>query len=137
MSDDVGATSSHQAEVSILKEPLPLRSVRVVSGLDLPIFATAPAGDPRLFVLEQKGQIRIVEYGLLRAQPFLDISDETLCCGERGLLGLAFPPDYSATGIFYVNFVAKDDERGTITLVRYQVSSGDKNVANQERCTGA
>lgn len=83
----------------------------VAEGLVHPVTATAPAGDPRLFVVEQIGRIRIVdETDQLREEPFLDIRDRLaeLYPGfdERGLLGLAFHPDYASNGRFYVSYSA-------------------------------
>jgi glucose/arabinose dehydrogenase len=70
------------------------------------VLVTGPAGDPRQFVVEQQGRIWIIEDGALLAEPFLDLSEDAggpvLCCGERGLLGLAFHPQYATNGVFYV-----------------------------------
>lgn len=79
----------------------------VASGLDRPVDAQSPPGDTsRLFVVEQPGRIRIVDLAAeaLRPTPFLDIEDRVTCCGERGLLGLAFHPDFASNGFFYVNY---------------------------------
>ncbi len=62
------------------------------------------AGDDRLFIVVQGGQIRVLKDGALLATPFLDISTRVACCGERGLLGLAFHPNYAQNGYFYVNY---------------------------------
>lgn len=79
----------------------------VTSGLDRPVDAQAPPGDTaRLFVVEQRGRIRIVDLATdaLLPTPFLDIQSKVTCCGERGLLGLAFHPDFASNGLFYVNY---------------------------------
>ena len=69
-------------------------------------FAVAPGGAPdRLFVCEQEGRIRMIEQGVLRPQSFLDVSAEVIKkpgYEERGLLGLAFHPDYAKNGKFYI-----------------------------------
>jgi len=77
---------------------------KVVGGLEQPVHITH-AGDRsgRLFVVEQKGRIRIVKNGVLQSQPFLDITNRVSCCGERGLLSVAFPPNYASKKYFYVN----------------------------------
>jgi hypothetical protein len=112
-----------------------IAALRVVSGLSFPVFVTAPAGDARLFLVEQGGLIRVIEDGNLLSTPFLDVSSLVACCGERGLLGLAFAPDYAASGVFYVNFTASDSypepgiALGTSVIARYQVSA-NPNVAN-------
>ena len=111
-----------------IQPPLPaaLALAPVVSGLASPVFLTAPANDARLFVVEQPGRIRIVENGALVATPFLDISGQIASGGERGLLGLAFHPQYATNGFFYVNFTGTD---GHTRVMRYTVSAS-RNVAN-------
>ena len=60
----------------------------VVSGLESPLFLTAPRNDARLFVIEQPGRIRIVKGGRLLSEPFLDLTLSVSYGGERGLLGM-------------------------------------------------
>ncbi len=78
----------------------------ISDGLSHPTaFAVAPGADNRLFVCEQEGRIRILANGKLLPQPFLDISQEVIKrpgYDERGLLGLAFHPNYAKNGKFYV-----------------------------------
>jgi len=69
----------------------------VANGLGSPLYLTAPAADPRLFIVEQAGRIRIVQAGQLVGRPFLDIGDRVASGGEEGLLGLAFHPNYART----------------------------------------
>jgi hypothetical protein len=79
--------------------------VQVAPGFSNSIGIThAGDGSRRLFILEQSGTVRIIRDGRLLPQPFLDIREKVSCCGERGLLGLAFPPDYASKGYFYVNY---------------------------------
>ncbi len=80
--------------------PLPMKTRLVATGLTLPTYVTAPDGDGRLFVVEQTGKIFIYKGGTKLATPFLDISSLVQCCGQRGLLGMAFAPDYAASGSF-------------------------------------
>ncbi|MFN8470825.1 MAG: PQQ-dependent sugar dehydrogenase [Anaerolineae bacterium] len=105
-----------------------IRLERVVSGLNNPTtIASAGDGSNRLFILEKEGAIRIVKDGAVLPQPFLDISNLVYSTGtEQGLLGLAFPPDYRTSGVFYVYYIAQDRNS---TLVRYKVSS-DPNRAD-------
>lgn len=103
-----------------------LATTVVASGLSSPLHLTAPAADPRLFVVEKPGRIRIVENGQLRATPFLDISNLVSTGGEQGLLSVAFHPQYVANGYFYVNYT---DTSGNTRVVRYTVSA-DPNVAD-------
>lgn len=100
---------------------------QVVSGLENPIdLVNAGDGSGRLFVIEQQGFIRIIENGQLLETPFLEITDRTRAGGERGLLGLAFHPDYESNGLFYVNFT---DQQGDTVVAQYSVSA-DPNVAD-------
>ena len=104
-----------------------IRSELLVSGLPNLTDLQAPPLDPnRLFAVQQHGFIRIVENGAVLPAPFLDIASKVSCCGERGLLGLAFHPDYESTGWFFVNYT---DNAGDTVIARYQVSA-DPDVAN-------
>lgn len=87
-----------------------VRLESVAQGLDSPVFVTAPAGDTRLFVVEQTGRILILADGQLLAEPFLDVSDRISTGGERGLLGLAFHRDYATNGRFFVNYTDTDGD---------------------------
>lgn len=98
----------------------------VVSGLSNPLYLTAPPGDSRLFAVEQPGRIRVIEDGSLLASPFLDLTAQVQSGGERGLLSLAFHPDYASNGFFYVNYT---DANGDTRVERYGVSN-DPNVAD-------
>jgi glucose/arabinose dehydrogenase len=102
----------------------------VVSGLNRPVFLTAPAGDPRMFVLEKDGRIRIIENGALLPAPFLDITGLTTRDNEQGLLGLAFAPDYATSGRFYIYFTSPGQTGGGNSIVaRYHVSA-DPDLAD-------
>lgn len=106
--------------------PFALALQTVVSGLDQPLYLTAPANDARLFIVERPGRVRIVANGALLAQPFVDISAKTTVSGERGLLSIAFDPNYAQNGRFYLYYT---DTNGDIALDRMTVSS-DANVAS-------
>jgi glucose/arabinose dehydrogenase len=102
----------------------------VTSGLSKPTDIAAPEGDERLFVVERDGRIRIVENGRLLATPFLDIRSRVRSGGsEQGLLGLAFDPNYTKNGRFYVNYTAESGG-GDSVISRFKVSSGDPNRAD-------
>ena len=110
-----------------------LATQQVASGIDRPVFVThAGDGSGRLFVIEQEGAIRIIDAnGTLLPTKFLDI-DGTVQGGdsggdERGLLGLAFHPDYANNGKFYVNYTGSG---GDTRIAEYQVSAGDPNIAD-------
>ena len=106
-----------------------LRLVPVVtSGLSSPVYLTAPTGDTaRLFVVEQSGQIRIVQHGQLLPAAFLDIHTRLVSGGEQGLLSVAFHPNYATNGYFYVNYT---DLNGHTRVERYTVSAADSNLAD-------
>ena len=85
--------------------PATLTLTPVAQGLDNPTtIANAADGSNRLFVLEQKGTVRILRDGALNAIPFLDITSRVRSGGERGLLGIAFPPDFATSKTFYVDY---------------------------------
>ena len=105
-----------------------ITATRVVgSGLSLPIVVTSAPGDPtRLFVIEKLGTIKVVDLnsGQVLATPFLTVPvDPTF---ERGLLGLAFDPNYASNGLFYVYRTSPTQEN---EVLRYHVSA-DPNVAD-------
>ena len=99
----------------------------LVDGLDGPVYLTAPPGDPRLFIVERPGAIRVVADGSLLSAPFLDISSSVSTGGERGLLSMAFHPDYASNGWFYINYTGP---AGETRIERYTVS-GDPDVADE------
>lgn len=104
-----------------------LTTTEVASGLDRPVFATAPWGDERLFVVEQSGRIRVVSGGRLLDEPFLDITDDVGSDDlEQGLLGLAFHPRFPADARFFVYYT---DGEGDTRVVSYRVSA-DPDVAD-------
>jgi glucose/arabinose dehydrogenase len=92
-------------------------------GFNQPLYMTH-AGDTRLFVVEKGGLIKIVGGGT-----FLDISGNISTEGERGLLGLAFDPNYAANGLFYVNYTRID---GDVVIAERRVSTGNPNVADPD-----
>ena len=103
------------------------RLTEIVSGLNFPLYLSAPPGDlSRLFIVEKGGVIRIVKNGALLPSPFLDISARVSTGSEQGLLGLAFDPDYASTGRFIVHYT---DAAGDTQLSSFQLSS-DPDVAD-------
>ena len=98
-----------------------------LSGFNQPVGIThAGDGSGRLFVVEQRGRIAVVRGGQVAAEPFLDISGRVSCCGERGLLGLAFPPGYSVSRHFYVDYT---NQAGDTVVSRFSVG-GDPDRAD-------
>ena len=105
----------------------------VTSGLENPLFLThAGDGSGRLYVVEQPGRIRLVEQGALSPVPFLDIVDRVLMDdAERGLLGLAFHPDYRRNGRFFVNYTRWPD--GATVVAEYRHGGSSASVSREER----
>jgi glucose/arabinose dehydrogenase len=99
----------------------------VAGGLLAPTGLTQ-AGDDRLFVLEGPGRIRIVRNGTLEPAPFLDLTSRVLSGGERGLLGLAFHPQYASNGRFFVNYTRQPD--GATVIARFLRSAADPQRAD-------
>lgn len=86
-------------------------------------------GDDRMFIVEQGGYIRIVDtLGVQRPLPFLDIHTRLLSGGERGLLGLAFDPNYKTNGFFYVYYT--ELSHGDVVVSRFSVSATNPDSAD-------
>ena len=85
--------------------------MRRIGSFESPTYLTAPPGDThRLFVVEQAGTIREVRDGKKLAKPFLDIRSQVQSGGERGLLSMAFAPDYAKSKRFYVYYTGRDGD---------------------------
>src|SRR3954451_5469070 len=100
-----------------------------IGTFDHPTYVTAPPGDrDRLFVVEKLGHIRVVKNG--QVSDFIDLSDRIISSAddERGLLSMAFPPDYATSGLFYVY----SPERGTTALVVAELHRTDANHATTD-----
>jgi glucose/arabinose dehydrogenase len=95
----------------------------VTTGLSSPVFLTQPLNDGRIFVVEQAGAIRVVKDGVLQATPFLDITARVLSGGERGLLSVAFHPQYATNHFFYVYFTTQPN--GDIRIERFTATTAD------------
>ncbi|MDH3452196.1 MAG: PQQ-dependent sugar dehydrogenase, partial [Gammaproteobacteria bacterium] len=126
------------ADVKVRLEPY-------VTGVNAPLAMVQPAGDDRKFVVEQWGRIRIIDgSGKLQATPFLDIRNLIPELhpdfDERGLLGLAFHPDFKQNGKFYVSYSGHKDFQQDLgqmlwyshnnTVAEYTVSSDDPDSAD-------
>lgn len=115
-----------------------LLNVSIAQTLTIQSFATGlsgvvdiahPPSDERLFVVQQGGQIKIVNTnGTINTSPFIDLSSLIVSGGEQGLLGLAFHPNYTTNGQFFVNYTRASD--GATVIAKYTVSSTNPNVAN-------
>jgi hypothetical protein len=83
----------------------------VASGLTSPMLATAPVGDDRLFIAERGGAIKILDEGAIRSEAFLTVAGISTC-GEGGLLGLAFHPQFASNGRFFVHYTSSEGPLG-------------------------
>ncbi|MBA3518409.1 MAG: PQQ-dependent sugar dehydrogenase [Rhizobiales bacterium] len=139
----VALAEGASAQVNIKLEPY-------VTGVNAPLAMVQPPGDDRKFVIEQFGRIRIIDAdGELQGEPFLDIRDKIVTLwadfDERGLLGLAFHPDFKNNGKFYVAYSAPTVFQNDLSkmfwwnhtnvVAEYTVSKDDPDVAdrNSER----
>ena len=100
----------------------------VVSGLTSPVFV-GNSGDnlDRLFIVEQPGVIKVLQPGATTPTVFLDIQTKVLDGGERGLLGLAFHPQYASNGRLFVFYTREGD--GALVIAEYGASPADANTA--------
>lgn len=111
-------------EVQIITSP---GLVVFASGLISPV-CISNAGDSRLFVIDQHGLIVIVDSaGNVNPQPFLDIRPKVTYGGERGLLGIAFHPQYITNGYFYINYIGAGD---STHISRFRVNFADADKAD-------
>ena len=96
-----------------------------------PVHVAAPPEDTRLFVVEQAGTVRILDAsGAIASEPFLDLTADTATShNERGLLSVAFAPDYATSGLFYV-FLTVTSPEGQIQVREYRRSASDPNRAD-------
>lgn len=117
--------------LSILSAESPAVSSRLVAGgFSKPVYVTSHPEDAELlFLVEQKGIIKIIGPGAVRSRPFLDITDRVhnpVTPGdERGLLGLVFHPEFSDNGFFFVNYV---DESDRSIISRFRASPGSMDA---------
>jgi glucose/arabinose dehydrogenase len=128
-----------EAAVKVKLEP-------VVTGVNTPLAMVQPKGDPRKFVIEQWGRVRIIDAdGNLLPTPFLDIRNRIVNqwadFDERGLLGIAFDPDFATNGKFYVSYSGLTNYESdlakkfwwdhTNVVAMYTVSKDDPNLADE------
>jgi glucose/arabinose dehydrogenase len=96
------------------------------------LYVTAPAGDRRrLFVVEQGGVVKVVRDGKVLDAPFLDVSQLVSAGGERGLLSLAFAPDYAKSGLFYIDYTDVDGNTRVVEYRRRTADVADPGSARQ------
>ena len=108
---------------------LPPLQLQLIAGALPEITSVTHAGDGsgRLFLSTQRGKILIIDNGVLLAEPLLDLTAIVKCCGEQGLLGLAFDPNFRDNHRFYVSYT---DQQGASTVARYRLQQQDGTTAS-------
>jgi glucose/arabinose dehydrogenase len=128
-----GSSGLPKCESPVNGERVTMREIGRVTGAAL--LVTSPPNDPRLFVLEQRGAIRIITAETLLPTPFLDLSEDArgpvIAGGEMGLLGLAFHPKYAQNGVFYIFYTTRQPGNALRdVLARCSVSAENPDRAN-------
>jgi glucose/arabinose dehydrogenase len=110
----------------------------VAEGLDTPIgLAHAGDGSGRLYVLEQVGRVRVIESdGSVRPEPFVDLSSRILSGGERGLLGIAFHPDYERNRRVFVHYSRAGDGATVVSELRASADGRSADPASERTLLG-
>lgn len=109
---------------------------RIATGLQNPLYATgAGDGSGRVFIVEQIGRIRIVKDGALLSTPFLDIRSLVALSGsERGLLSVAFDPQFKTNGVFFVDYTRSSKvaaDVGDTVIASYRANPPGADVADR------
>jgi len=103
----------------------------VISGLSGPVdLQMPPDASDRIFVVEQAGLVRVIQSGVLLATPFIDNRARVTTGGERGLLGLAFHPDYATNHRFFLSYTRTVSGQLQSVVAEYLTSAGDPNSAD-------
>jgi len=111
------------------QNPATIQLDPVLSGLSSPVLVTnAGDGSNRLFIVEQTGKIKILAPGATTPTVFIDIAPKIIAGGERGLLGLAFHPQYATNRRFFVNYTRAGD--GATVIAEYLASAANSNISD-------
>ncbi|HTA35939.1 MAG TPA: PQQ-dependent sugar dehydrogenase [Solirubrobacteraceae bacterium] len=126
-----GVTKSSNGRDPVVKVSASAPGVRLqrIGDFEQPLYLTAAPGDrSRVYVVQRTGQVMLLLNGRKQSTPFLDVSESiTTKFDEQGLLGLAFPADYSKSGLFYVDYTSAS---GDIEIVQYRRSASNPNLAD-------
>lgn len=98
-----------------------LRSVFVASASEA-VFMTAPTGDPRLWIVEKAGRIKLLSGGVVLPTSYLDLSSLVATDGEKGLVGLAFSPDFASNATFFVFYA---NRASGLVIAKYRALGGN------------
>jgi len=100
----------------------------LIGTFDNPVYVTGAPGEATLlFVVEQTGKIRVLDNEMTITRPFLDLTSMITCCGEQGVLSIAFPPDYQTSRLFYVAF---NNPTGDVEVSEFRRTTTSHMVAN-------
>jgi glucose/arabinose dehydrogenase len=102
-----------------------------VNGLDAPLMITGVAGDPRQFVIEQAGAVRVIKDGALLPAPCVNLTQAVLSGGERGLLGIAMHPQFATNQKFYVHFTRRPDGDHVIAELTATAGADTADIATR------
>jgi glucose/arabinose dehydrogenase len=103
----------------------------VGGGFDQPIYVThAPGAPGMLYVVEQTGRVRLVDHGTIRSQAFLNISGRISCCGEQGLLSIAFDPHFHSNRLVYADYT---NANGNLEVDEFHAASNSSANPNSRR----
>jgi glucose/arabinose dehydrogenase len=106
-------------------------ALKRIGNFDQPVYVTGAPGYPNLlFVVEQPGVVVILSKGRRLSRPFLDIQGLVNAGGERGLLSIAFPPDYKESRRFYVYYT---DGQGDIRVDEFKRRSATRAARGSRR----
>ncbi len=126
-----GSTTLPPSTTTATTEPVEGIDLELVAdGFDQPVLITAAPGDRRLFVVDQPGRVWVLDGG--DPEIFLDITDRVVFGGEQGLLGLAFPPDYTEDGRFFVDYVANGDAGDETRISSFDTAGGVADPASEQ-----
>lgn len=105
--------------------------LKQIGSFESPVYVTGAPGFPKLlFVVEQGGTVQVLRNGHKQARPFLDIHDLISSGGERGLLSIAFPPDYKSSGRFYAY---DTDPKGNLRIDEFRRRSATQAARGSRR----
>jgi hypothetical protein len=100
---------------------------QLADNLGSPVDIKSPPGDARIFIVEQTGKIKVLKNGAVNATPFLDMTGKISCCGERGLLGLAFHPQFATNHRFFIYYTAPG---GNVTIAEGAADPANDDVSD-------
>jgi len=113
-----------------------LAFVLSADGFNQPVDVTGSGeGSNRLFVVEKGGRVKVMDHstGEVQSDLYLDLSEQVLTNSERGLLGIAFHPDFATNGYFYVNYISDGTgtpSSGQTVISRFQASPANATTVD-------